>query len=489
MRRPVLIIALLLLCYGYTLPRWADWSQTSRLALVRALVEQRSVQIDRYVGSTGDYALVNGRAYSDKAPGPALLATPCYALLRPLLQLPAIAQALGRIAGSAALASTLKADGAGLGGERVALAVSHYLLTLIVIALPAALSTAVLDWLLRRWFRPAPALAGTLAYGLATPVAAYAGNFYSHALVAALLLGGWAGIERAADTQHRRWWLGGSGLLLGWAVISEYPAALIAAALGMYALWRCGWRAASWLSLGGMPALALLIAYDLAAFGTPWPVGYAYSALWQEQHHSGFLSISYPRPTALWGLSFGGFRGLFPRAPWLLLALPGIYCWWRTGHSRSRLLLAIAATLSLWLFYGSSRMWWGGFAAGPRYIVPLLPFLALPAVGMLDRLWERRGWRWLALLLIGLSIALVWSEALAAQQFPPDSIADPWREWTLPAWQRGDIARNLGMALGLRGSWSLLPLLVGAAVLLTLLLRTTRPQPEIRRFQPVAALR
>lgn len=40
----------------------------------------------------------------------------------------------------------------------------------------------------------------------------------------------------------------------------------------------------------------------------------------------------------------------------------------------------------------------------------------------------------------------------------------------LPAWTAGDIARNLGMALGLAGPLSIVPLLVVALALTTLIL-------------------
>lgn len=489
MRRAFLIILLLLLCYAYVPPRWADWSQTSRLALVRAIVEERSVRIDSFVHTTGDYALIDGHAYSDKAPGPALLAVPAYAAIRLATQADSVQAALSRVANRGALAATVRPDGAGLGVERVTLALSHYLLTLLVIALPVALGLVALDWLLRRWFRPGPALLGTLGVGLATPLAPYAANFYSHALVAALLVSAWALIERVYASPTRRVWrLIATGALLGLALISEYPAVLIAVILGLYALWRLGWRTTIWIALGGLPPLALLIGYDLIAFGTPLPIGYAHSVLWQEQHHSGFMSLTYPRLSGMWGLLGGLFRGLLVRAPWLLLALPGAMLWWRSGRQRAPLAIAIASALSLWLLYSASRMWWGGFGVGPRYIIPAIPFAAIPAVWLADRVWSRAFWRRVVLGLVAISALLVWAEALAGQQFPPDTIANPWLGWTLPAWIGGDVARNLGMALGLPGAWSILPLLLGVAILLLLLAHGDRPIP-LRRPKPVVAAR
>ncbi|HEU4329280.1 MAG TPA: hypothetical protein VFS21_39445 [Roseiflexaceae bacterium] len=489
-RDPLLIFFALLLAYCYVLPRWADWSQNSRINLVRALVEQNTVQIDAYVANTGDYALYNGHAYTDKAPGPALLGLPVYAAALPLIDQPAVAGRLERLAGGGAMAGTLNPNGTGLNTDKIRHFVAQVLLTATTVALPAAGLGALLYCALARLgFRRGLRLLVTLGYGLATPAAIYAGNFYSHQLVAALLFGAFflltreelsgpnapASADRSDEpaAQHSTLNTRNStlapallaGLLCGFAVISEYPSALVAAGLGLYALLRLPWRATALMVLGGLLPVALMGLYDLRAFGTVVPVGYGHSALWQDQHHTGFLSITYPRPEALWGLTFGAFRGLFVRAPWLVAAAPGFVLWWRSGQARAALWLALWACLCTLLFYSSSVMWWGGFGVGPRYIVPMLPFLALAAAFGLRPPWESAAGRAGALALVALSAGLVWAEGLAFQGFPPDSIRQPWIDYTAAAWREGNIARNLGTALGLRGGLSILPLLVALGVL------------------------
>jgi hypothetical protein len=466
-RHFLLIGAVLLLSYLYVLPRWADWSQNSRLDLVRALSEQGGVIIDDYVANTGDYALFEGHTYSDKAPGPAFLALPAALLMRPALDLPPVQQSLGRLAGGGALSATLNPTGSGVNADKVRAFAVLAASTALAAALPAVLGALALAALLRRMgVAETPAMIVTLAYGLGTLIAAYAGNFYSHALVASLLVGALA-VAALAYSFPRALLI---GLLLGWAVISEYPAALPAAAIGLAAAWA--WRrpgALAWMALGGLPPLLLLAAYDLRAFGTPLPVGYEHSALWQGQHQTGFMSITYPRPAALWGLTFGLYRGMFVRAPWLLLALPGYLIWWRTGRHRPLWWAVLLAPLGLLLFYASSIMWWGGFGAGPRYLAALVPFLALASAPAAAWLWGRSWGRTALLLLVAASIALTWGEAAARQSFPPDTIANPWLDYMLPAWREGDIARNLGTALGLRGGLALLPpalLILGAFVYL-----------------------
>jgi hypothetical protein len=77
-----------LFCGAYALRRWADWNQNSRFDLTVAIVDHRTLSIDCCVANTGEYALYEGRTYSDKAPGLSLLAVPAYLLWRTVAALP-----------------------------------------------------------------------------------------------------------------------------------------------------------------------------------------------------------------------------------------------------------------------------------------------------------------------------------------------------------------------------------------------------------------
>src|SRR6266508_3397055 len=209
----LLIGALLLASYGYVLPRWADWSQNSRLDLVRALSEQYDVVIDDYVSNTGDYALYQGHAYSDKAPGPAFLALPAALIAQPALDRPTSQRWLERFAGSGKLSATLNPAGSGINTDKLRAFVLLMAITLFASALPTALGALALYALLHRHAAgSAPTVLVTLAYGLATPLAAYGGNFYSHALVASLLIGAWA----VTDLEYAPSRALLAGLLFGW---------------------------------------------------------------------------------------------------------------------------------------------------------------------------------------------------------------------------------------------------------------------------------
>jgi hypothetical protein len=142
-----------------------------------------------------------------------------------------------------------------------------------------------------------------------------------------------------------------------------------------------------------------------------------------------------------------------------LLAVPGFVLWYRSGEQRPGLWVAFSSVLLVFLFNASSIMWWGGFAVGPRYLLPMLPFMALP-IAFVFRRWGNRPWAWaLTLVLAAWSLVATWGLTLAGQSFPSDALRNPLVEYAWPNWRAGNVARNLGMFLHLPGFYSLLPLL------------------------------
>src|SRR5580704_18829652 len=62
------------------------WNQNSRFDVLRAIVEQHTLQIDAYHQNTQDKAHFKGHYYSDKAPGLVFLAVPVALAARPVLR-------------------------------------------------------------------------------------------------------------------------------------------------------------------------------------------------------------------------------------------------------------------------------------------------------------------------------------------------------------------------------------------------------------------
>jgi hypothetical protein len=485
----VWLALLLLACYGYFFPRWADWGVNSKMDLTMAIVDQGSFAIDDYYHNTGDYALYKGHHYSDKAPGSSFLAVPFYAAFKAVASTSAVDVFIDRIANNPALANTLYKEGSGLLRDKVYFALALYVVTFCVMALPSAL----LGYLLYQFLgylvqnRRSRALI-VLLYGLGTVAFPYSQTFNGRQIAAVMTVASFYilfKLKRGELTSRYLWLV---GLLMGYVVITDYPSVLILGALFLYAVsFLRDWRRLLPVILAGIPPVALMIFYNLSTFESLLPTGYKYSELYQDLHSQGFISITYPRLDAIYGLTFSPFRGLFFLSPALLLAIPGFVYWYRRGIYRAEWWVCAWAVSSTFLLYSSSIMWWGGFAVGPAYLAVMIPYMVLPFAFWLDGR-DQSPWVWIVT--VGLTVAsilLVWAETIAGQSFP-DLTPNPLFALSLPALMAGDIARNAGMVLKLGGLLSLLPLaLFALALLLTIFRGGYAPYREPDRLTPEVA--
>jgi hypothetical protein len=484
-KRPAL--TLFVLCFGaYAYFYQAGgWNQNVRFDLVRSIVEQGTARIDAYHRNTGDLSCRGpagrclkpnpGRgdhAYADKAPGASWLAVPVHAIVH--------------------------ASGGERPGRRY-LDTAAYASTVWAVALPSALAVALLYGLLGALGLSAGASAAfALAYGLGTLAFPYATLLYGHQLTAALLLMGLAALVRARHngTTPGPGLLVGAGALLGAAVVVEYPAALAVAPICVYAalfvrpLPRLGW-----LVLGMAGPGAALAAYHALVFGSPLALPYDFST--QPHRSQGFfMGLGVPQGEALGHILFSDYRGLFYSAPWLLLAVPGgVLLARRPGLRAEAAVCAVIALLFVWL-NASLVDWQGGWAMGPRYLIPALPFLAVLAAG--TALWAGPGRGLRAGARLGLAALVGYSVfhmlvGTAVKPEVPVHIRRPFAQFLLERFYRGELAVNtqsidsiapsrtgerfawnLGELMGLDGLASLAPLAVVTLAALAWLVWTVR---------------
>ncbi len=457
------LLACVLLSYAYFVGAPA-WNQNSRFALTRAFVERLSTDIDPHHHTTGDKSYRQGHFYSDKAPGVSLFSAAPYAgylavarvvgLERPKTAVQSLdpkARELGAI---------LEPDDR-LPGDRLAYNQAHrfalYLCSFFVVAIPTALLGAGAVFLLARHLGPSDRVARWVAvtYALGTPAWTYATALYGHQVCASLLIAAFAVVVLAPSDSGRRVPLA-VGTLLGAAVITEYPAAIVVVGFVGLAGWRHGPRFATAVIVGGLPWAVILAAYHTVAFGGPLATGYDF--VYREEFAQG-MAVRYglgaPDPSAALALLFGSFRGLFYLSPVLLLATWGLGATLRRPQTRWIAATSIAVFSYFWLLNAGYYMWDGGAAAGPRHMLPALPFLALG----LGAAWTRApGLTAVLSVVSGAQMLLLTAASPEVAQF-----GDPLWEFALGRLldRTATVAAvhtNLGLLLGLPGPLSLLPL-------------------------------
>lgn len=459
-----LLLAVVLASYAYFVGAPA-WNQNSRFALTRALVERGETAIDPDHHTTGDKSFREGRFYSDKAPGVSwfsMLPYAGYTAVRQTVGLDGPSFAVQSLDPKVRALGAVLEPQARLPGDRLVYSPAYrfalYLCTLFVVAVPSAALGATGVLLLVRHLTDSDRAAqvAALTYALGTPAWVYSTSLYGHQLCASLLIAAFATLILAPrQTSPRVPWAIGS--LLGMAVVTEYPCAPVVVALVLISIRTRSVRFAMHIAAGGVPWALLLAAYHTAAFGGPLATGYDF--VYREEFAAGMAvryGLGFPDPSAALALTFGSFRGLFYLSPVLLLAAWGLV---RTlSSTRGRLIGSIAASVCVyfWLLNAGYYMWDGGASAGPRHMLPALPFLALGLGAAFVAV--PRAFAVLAAVSIMQALLLASASPEVAQhgdplwQFAIDRVLS-----ARPGAGAGH--SNLGLLLGLPSAWSLLPLL------------------------------
>ena len=416
----------------------------ARLDLAMALVDPGSLNIDAYRDNTHDMTEVGGHFYSDKPPLPSLLGAPVYAAAR------AAARLFGR-------ALSFRAAG--------------YAVTLATATL---LSLAVLLLLFRHLAAYAPAgprLFAVTACALGTLALPYAILFFSHAFAAFFCLAAFVFAFRRVRGEGGTGAVALAGLFAGLAILSEYPTGLIALFLLGYLLTRARRPAeiAAYLAPAFLlPAVALGV-FNALSFGSPFHLGYAKPVLpmYGEAMSHGLFGVTLPSLRALGYLLFSPSRGLFFLAPVLLLAVPGLVMMIRDRAWRREGVLIAAIACGHLLFNAAYHQPGGGTSYGPRHLVPIVPFLIVPAYVFAAS--SGRAWRALAAFLAVVSVGITFA-ATAIEPLWQEVIRHPLAEFLPALAATRDQLDNLGMRAFPAFPWNLEPALVALVVVLALAL-------------------
>ncbi len=382
-------------------PHFPSPNEFTRWLLAAAIVEQGTVEVSTPAKLLGprfeDLSERDGRLYSNKAPGLAIISLPGY-----------------------------------LAGRAIAGPPSKESMRLVVTAMRLLGSTLPLILLALLFLRLGGDKAASAIWILlfATPLFAYGLLLFSHAIVAAALFGAWAALYGFRERHGVI-----AGALIGIATCCEYPAAVAGMILIIGLATIRSWKTLAATIAGGIPFAIALGYYNRIAFGSPFTISTYYDRLpeYRALGRTALFGVQLPSADTLFHLLFDPGRGLLVFSPILLMAIPAFIAA-RRALSRVAFWTLVATPLSIIIFYSGYPNWHGGWATGPRYIVAAIPFLVFPMIyresGIADALLG--GW----------STA---TNVITTLVFPfvPVGFAVPWSSLAIPLVRKGLVAPNL----------------------------------------------
>ena len=309
---------------------------------------------------------------------------------------------------------------------------------LLNVVVTALTGTLIFVYVRRLGYSSSTACASALVFGLGTIAWPYAKYFFSEPLTGLCLLAAAYFTLQPGQSQGQRstrLLLVLAGFCLGLAIATRFAnAALVPIyiiALIIKLLRSAGLT--SWSQIRPQPSLlvtatwrgllsfalplvmwaAVLAGYNYVRFGNPLTTGY----LAEE-------SFSAPWLTGIMGLLVSPGKGLLVFCPVLVAVLPSLPSFIRRHPLHAMLTVLVAAVYVL--LYGKWFMWHGGFAWGPRFLLPIVPLLCVALAPLLERLKGRlRAAFWAlfalsgAIQVIGLSVHCIhYQEALLQTGLP-----------------------------------------------------------------------
>lgn len=262
----------------------------------------------------------------------------------------------------------------------------------LVASLLASLSVALLYLLLRRRVSERNALLLTFAFAFGTTTWTISAQaLWQHGLAQLLVVA----VLLLLTAPYRTRSAIAVGLLCGLIACNRPPDVVLAAALGLYALfWAGEVRRIVLLTVAALvPGIAVLF-YNIHVGGNVLG-GYGVIGKAQFFNHSLLAGIA--------GLLVSPTRGLFLYSPFLLFALLA----WRyapAARDERRLTIVMIAAFAVQVALYGKVDWRGGWSWGPRYMTDVLPFLfwmLAPVVAAL-----RGAMRTVFVALVGVAVAM-----------------------------------------------------------------------------------
>lgn len=349
-----------------------NWMEDSVLRLTLAAVDQGTLATDSYViKGIEDNAFYNGHYYSGFAPGDSFLAIPVYFVFKPLFSL-------------------LPGSLFSFPNVQLRLILLNIIATVFISSLLSAFMAVLVYRFLGKFSKNRfHKLLLTFAFSFGTIIFIYSTGYSRDVIKTFFLFAsffilfhlhyGYYGTRRGLLSFF-------SGLFLAFSVSMDYKTVIVMPLFLLYSWIFCKRKEFFLFVLGALIPFLFLMAYDYVAFGSPLatPYNYRSEAIVRDYYTAGFFGITFPTLDSLFGLTFSPFRGFFFYMPVMLLSVFGLFVkFFSKGRKFKVDMFFILLLFLVFFFFNASLVppsWYAGSSFGPRYLMPAIPFMILPAI-------------------------------------------------------------------------------------------------------------
>ena len=313
----------------------------------------------------------------------------------------------------------------------------------------------------------------------------FAINLFGHMLAALMAFTVFTLLWRERQSAPRPLLLLGTGVLSGLAVVTEYPLALAGAILGIYGVLHpqvvtrglapLAQRAALYAA-GVIAGVLPLLAYNHWAFGSFGKMSYDNAVDRQGftghdtlgLNSGGFFGITWPDPRVALELLISP-RGLLALTPVVVMGIVGTVLLHRRGMKAEALTIT-AIALAFFIYDTGYWLPFGGGTPGPRFLIPLLPFLGVATV----EAWRRFPATTLVMTVSGAVVMMI-----ATLTYPLIGTGSMWQWWDRV--EGAVFQHTIPTVFGAGDGWlALAPVLIGLLAVAWLGARATGTLPVSR---------
>jgi len=416
-------IAINLLLSCYYLDVWITPNAESRAIPVLTLYENKTLIIDKYKDYAGDVSVIDSHYYSNKAPLSSFIVYPFYSLYKSI-GLPELKD------------TTLKKYPIYCWSYKAPDGVDHtpdgrvFLLpkssTVLILgdilcgAIPFVITLLLSLFAMKRAaVKLSPVVVVMMSF-YASFLFAYVGTYTGHILSGVFALTGYIFLKQKKYIF--------SGIMVGIAMATEFPVGILVPvwALLIY-LNEKKISKPLLFALGLIPGFIIVLWYNYHLTGSITKTPYNYE-IHQQKENTQDIGFNFPTFSAFWGLVFSTYRGVLYYTPILILML-----WYaiKFGYQNSLknvrdkmalfndgiknyLLVTVIAYLIL---YSAYYQWPGGWAFGPRYLIPMVMIVLYEGVIFLSK---KNISPYFFYIITGLGVLFVWMDKSTKIYMLPD---------------------------------------------------------------------